>query len=465
MDPIGTGANAVPTHDLDGSGAIGAPAARYRPTSNHGAALALWFSPPITDGRTARGASRMVGHEAGGTGAAGTRGRRPPIERTVRTGGARRDGGHEAGGDRGRRRGGARMHGQPATGAAPGDRAVRQRHARRGRRATGAIGSAAATPRASPRSTSTADPVRARRRASAASSTRTPTAPCCSISAGPGAAALASAPEADLRANTTAHLIADIEALRRLHGVERWTILGLSWGTTLGLAYAQAHPRRVDALVLGLVTNTSRREVEWITRDVGRIFPQEWDRFAAAVPERLRHLPLVDAYATLLADPDPAVRDHAARSGAPGKTRTSPSRPPAEPALGVPPAVRAPGHALLAARRLPRGGPTGRHPRRADPRPRRQQPWRWRLSRRWATSRISTTPATRRRHPRHRRCPERPQPKLEIRSRRLMGPSGAAGSGAVGPIDRRIGTARARAWSIPVSRSAWTASRSSRMWP
>ncbi len=125
---------------------------------------------------------------------------------------------------------------------------------------------------------------------------------------------LASAPDADLRTNTTAHLIADIEALRLLHGVERWTaILGLSWGTTLGLAYAQAHPQRVAALVLALVTTTSRREVEWITRDVGRIFPQEWDRFAAAVPAALGNLPLVDAYATLLFDADPAVRERAAR--------------------------------------------------------------------------------------------------------------------------------------------------------
>ena len=61
---------------------------------------------------------------------------------------------------------------------------------------------------------------------------------------------LASAPDADLSTNTTVHLIADIEALRRLHGVERWIVLGMSWGTTLGLAYAQAHSRRVDALVL-----------------------------------------------------------------------------------------------------------------------------------------------------------------------------------------------------------------------
>lgn len=65
--------------------------------------------------------------------------------------------------------------------------------------------------------------------------------------------------------------------------------------------------------MLGLVTTTSRREVEWITEDVGRIFPQEWDRFAAAVPAELRGMRLVDAYARLVTDPDPAVRDRAAR--------------------------------------------------------------------------------------------------------------------------------------------------------
>lgn len=124
---------------------------------------------------------------------------------------------------------------------------------------------------------------------------------------------LASDPNADLSTNTTAHLVADIERLREHLGVEQWVILGLSWGTTLAQAYAQVQPQRVAALVLGAVTTTARREVEWITRDVGRIFPREWDRFAAAVPQELRHLPLVDAYAMLLFDPDPTVQAWAAR--------------------------------------------------------------------------------------------------------------------------------------------------------
>ena len=124
---------------------------------------------------------------------------------------------------------------------------------------------------------------------------------------------LAEEPDENLATNTTQHLIADIELLRVHLEVERWVLLGLSWGTTLALAYAQAHPSRVAGAVLGLVTTTSQREVDWITRDVGRIFPEAWDRFATAVPEALRHLPLADAYATLLNDPDPNVRVRAAQ--------------------------------------------------------------------------------------------------------------------------------------------------------
>jgi proline iminopeptidase len=123
---------------------------------------------------------------------------------------------------------------------------------------------------------------------------------------------LASAPEHELSTNTTAHLIRDMEALRRLHGIERWALLGLSWGTTLGLAYAQRHPDRVGGLVLALVTTTSRSEVQWITEEVGCLFPEAWHRFSGAVPAHLRNLRLVDAYARLLSDGDPDVCERAA---------------------------------------------------------------------------------------------------------------------------------------------------------
>jgi pimeloyl-ACP methyl ester carboxylesterase len=138
---------------------------------------------------------------------------------------------------------------------------------------------------------------------------------------------LASTPDADLSANTTAHLIADIEALRQFHGVERWTILGMSWGTTLGLAYAQAHSRRVDALVLALVTTTSRREVEWITHDVGRIFPREWNGSPKPCPTNCDtcRWPTRTPRCCLTPIPQFAITRRA--SGALGKMRTSPSRP------------------------------------------------------------------------------------------------------------------------------------------
>jgi proline iminopeptidase len=124
----------------------------------------------------------------------------------------------------------------------------------------------------------------------------------------------ASEPDHDLARNTTQHLVADIEAVRRHLGVDDWVILGVSWGSTLALAYAHAHRERVRALVLAAVTTTRRREVEWITEGVGRIFPREWERFAAAVPARLRDRPLVDAYAELLGHPDPEVCEAAARA-------------------------------------------------------------------------------------------------------------------------------------------------------
>jgi proline iminopeptidase len=120
----------------------------------------------------------------------------------------------------------------------------------------------------------------------------------------------ASDPTVDLSTNTTDHLIADIETLRTHLGIDRWMLVGWSWGTTLALAYAQAHPDRVAALVLVAVTTTSPSEVRWITHDVGRLFPAEWNRFRDALPDadRESHINLgpipkhVDRYA------DPKLR-------------------------------------------------------------------------------------------------------------------------------------------------------------
>jgi proline iminopeptidase len=123
---------------------------------------------------------------------------------------------------------------------------------------------------------------------------------------------LADNPEVDLTTNTTDHLIRDIEALRRHLGVDRWAVYGVSWGVTLALAYAQANPERVIAMVLGAVTSGTRRETDWITRDMGRVFPREWDAYTAMVPAAERGGDLSAAYARLLANPDPEVRDAAA---------------------------------------------------------------------------------------------------------------------------------------------------------
>ncbi|HEY8217818.1 MAG TPA: prolyl aminopeptidase [Acidimicrobiia bacterium] len=120
-------------------------------------------------------------------------------------------------------------------------------------------------------------------------------------------------PGVDLAANTTQHLVADIERLRDHLGIDRWLVFGMSWGSTLGLAYAETHPARVTELVLGMVVTTTRAEVEWLTRDVGRIFPEAWERFRDGVPQALRDGSLVDAYAELLSSDDAAVREQAAR--------------------------------------------------------------------------------------------------------------------------------------------------------
>ncbi|MFJ9418953.1 prolyl aminopeptidase [Streptomyces sp. NPDC101227] len=121
----------------------------------------------------------------------------------------------------------------------------------------------------------------------------------------------ASDPATDMRHNTTAHLLADIEQLRKHLGIDRWLLFGGSWGSTLILAYAQRHPDRVSEVVIPGVTTTRRSETDWLYRGVGRFFPEEWERFAAGAPGVSRDGDIVAAYARLTEDPDPAVREKA----------------------------------------------------------------------------------------------------------------------------------------------------------
>lgn len=126
----------------------------------------------------------------------------------------------------------------------------------------------------------------------------------------------ASVPDIDLSTNTTAHLLGDIETLRSHLGIEQWLVFGVSWGSTLALAYAEQEPDRVTGMVLASVTTTTAREVDWITRGVGAFLPEAWARFRDGVPEHERSGCLVDAYHRLLMSPDPSVQEQAARDWA-----------------------------------------------------------------------------------------------------------------------------------------------------
>ena len=95
-----------------------------------------------------------------------------------------------------------------------------------------------------------------------------------------------STPHASLDANTTWHIVADIERLRTMLGVERWMVFGGSWGSTLSLAYAQTHPERVTELVLRGIFLFGQAELDWLYLEgASKIFPDKWEAFLAPIPE------------------------------------------------------------------------------------------------------------------------------------------------------------------------------------
>jgi proline iminopeptidase len=123
----------------------------------------------------------------------------------------------------------------------------------------------------------------------------------------------ASEPDIDLTSNATPALIPDIELLRCRLDVERWLVIGGSWGSTLALAYAERYPDRVSELVLFGITTGRRAEFDWLFRGgVAAFFPEHWERLRAALPDSERDSDVVEAYHRLLHDPDPRVRERAA---------------------------------------------------------------------------------------------------------------------------------------------------------
>ncbi|MGH8117616.1 MAG: prolyl aminopeptidase [Rhodanobacteraceae bacterium] len=124
-----------------------------------------------------------------------------------------------------------------------------------------------------------------------------------------------STPFADLEANTTQDLVADIERIRDHLGIGRWIVFGGSWGSTLALAYAESHPDRVRALVLRGIFLARPEEIRWLYEEGGAswILPDKWRRFAALIsPEERGNM--LDAYWQRLTSDDESARVAAARA-------------------------------------------------------------------------------------------------------------------------------------------------------
>jgi proline iminopeptidase len=134
-----------------------------------------------------------------------------------------------------------------------------------------------------------------------------------------------SRPHASLVDNTTWHLVADVEALRTHLGIERWTVFGGSWGSTLALAYAERHPERVTELVLRGIFMCRKWEIDWFYQDphgAGALFPDRWDEYVAPIPTRERG-DMVRAYYRRLTGTDRGEMVRAARAWSVWEAATS----------------------------------------------------------------------------------------------------------------------------------------------
>lgn len=118
-----------------------------------------------------------------------------------------------------------------------------------------------------------------------------------------------------LKHNTTQDLVEDIERLRKHLDIDKWSIFGGSWGTTLGLVYAETYPEKVDGIILRSVCLINKCEQNWLYSKGGasEIYPTEWDRFTTGIKGALTYKNILKTYKALLTSPDQEVRQEAAR--------------------------------------------------------------------------------------------------------------------------------------------------------
>ena len=123
-----------------------------------------------------------------------------------------------------------------------------------------------------------------------------------------------STPHAELAENTTWDLVADMEQLRQHLKIERWQVVGGSWGSTLALAYAETHPERVTELITRGIFTLRKSEIRWFYQEgADQLFPDLWEGFVAPIPKEERH-DLLAAYHRRLTGPDKAEQIACARA-------------------------------------------------------------------------------------------------------------------------------------------------------
>jgi proline iminopeptidase len=142
---------------------------------------------------------------------------------------------------------------------------------------------------------------------------------------------LASDPRVDLSSNTTRHLVGDIDLLRKHLGIERWLVFGGSWGSVLGLAYAEENPHAVSEMLLTAVASGRRSETDLLTRGLGLLFPEDWAKFRTGAQLSDPDEDIAAAYNRLLEHHDAAVREKAARDWCDWEIAIEPTSPQPDP--------------------------------------------------------------------------------------------------------------------------------------